>query len=131
MAISTQQMFNTAGEGTALADMNKGVSTAVGSYNPDYDGTLIGVVVEVGSEAATSLVEDVRVELKCTLWKPNVLMFGGKGSGLRTAPGVQLKGTYWTVDQPVSTKKDISAQYIHDSGTPVTSRIRVWGIFQH
>ena len=131
MAISVRQMFNTAGESTSLSDMNKGTSAAVGGFTPDYDGRLIGVIIDVGEEAATSLVEDVRVELSCTLWKPNKLEFGAKGSGLRTAPGVQLKPTFYTVDQEAKANKEITGQYIHDSGSPVTSRIRVWGVFQH
>ena len=130
MAIFVDQMFGSLGESTSLADLDKGTTAVVGAYVPKYDGTLIGVVIEIASVAATSLVEGVRVELNCTIWKPNLIMFGGQGSGLRTAPGVQLKVTYWTVDQPVKTNQSISGQYIHASGTPVTSYIRVWGIFQ-
>lgn len=130
MVIYVDQMFNTAGESTSLADMNEGTSAAVAKYLPKKDGRLLKVIVMIGSEAATSLVEDVRVELECTEWVPNRLRFGANGSGLRTATTPQHFPFEYVVDQAVKTNQGIAGQYIHDSGSPVTSRIRVFGVFQ-
>lgn len=130
MAIYTDQMFNTAGESTTLAQMNAGTSATTGAYRAKLGGSLLRVDVLVGEEAATSLVEDVRVEMTCTIWFPNTLMFGAQGSGVRTAPAFPLSAVSYVVDQKVETDKDITANYIHDSGVPVTSRIRVFGTFR-
>lgn len=128
--LSWLQMFNTAGESTTVAQMNKGTTTTVDSYRPPYDGTLLKIVVFIGGEAATSLVEDVRVELECSKWKPNRQHFNATGSGLRTAPAFQLYPFAYDVELPVEEQTDIRGDYIHDSGVPVTSRIRVQGLFK-
>jgi len=130
MALYWDQMFNTAGESTTLAAMNKGTTTSTDAYRVKRPGKLLKLVLLIGSEAATSLVEDVRVEITCTEWVPNTLMIGGNGSGLRTATTPQHLPFEYDVDQPVKTDIDITANYIHDSGVPVTSRIRVFGLFQ-
>ena len=132
MAIYIDQMFNTAGESTTLAAMNKGTTTSTDAYRAKKGGRLLKVILLSGYEAATSLVEDIRVEITCTEWTPNTLMFAAAGDGLHTAPhfhGPQSIVEY-VVDQPVKTDIDITANYIHDSGSPVTSRIRVLGVFQ-
>lgn len=129
MAIYIDQMFNTDGESTSLADMNNDVSSSTGKYTPLRDGVLKKVIIFIGGEAATSLVEDVRVELSNTNWSPNLLKFGAQGSGLRTAPFIPAGPFEYVVEQPVTEKSGITGQYIHDSGSPVTSRIRVFGVF--
>ena len=130
MVLAWLQMFNSAGESTTLAGMNAGTTATVGAYRPPYAGRLLKVQIWIGSEAATSLVEDVRVEMTCTEFKPNTIHFVGNGSGLRTATTPQHFPAEFNVDQPVKTEVDINANYIHDSGSPVTSRIRVMGLFQ-
>ena len=129
MTLVWLQMFNTVGESTTLAQMNKGLTATVDNYRPPYSGTLKKVVVFIGSEAATSLVEDVRIELECSLWKPNRIHFNANGSGLRTATTPQHFPFEYDVDLPVAEQTDIRGDYIHDSGSPVTSRIRVMGLF--
>ena len=130
MAYYWRQMFNTAGESTTLAALNQGTSAATNPFPPPVNGRLLKVVVLIGYEAATSLVEDVRIELTCTLWTPNRLEFFGAGAGLHTAPGgVAPMLAVHDVDQPVRTDTTIDGNYIHDSGVPVTSRIRVFGMF--
>lgn len=125
-----RQMFNTAGESTTLAAMNAGTTATTGAYTPELDGTLKKVVVQIGYEAATSLVEDIRIEMTCTKWSPNTLHFFASGNGIRTAPADAQSPYEFIVGQPVSTNKGIDANYIHDSGVPVTSRIRVFGYFE-
>ncbi len=130
MVIYVDQMFNTEGESTSLADLNKGTSGSVGAYTPKKNGRLLKILVFIGGEAVSSLVEDVRVELTNTNWDPNKLMFAANGSGLRTVAPPQLRPFEYVVDQPVTVESDIDGQYIHSSGSPVTSRIRVFGVFQ-
>ncbi len=75
-------------------------------------------------------MEDLRIELTNTEWTPNKIMFSANGSGLRTVAPPQLRPFEYVVDQPVSVSSAIAVQYIHSSGSPVTSRIRVLGVFQ-
>ncbi len=130
MAIYMDQMFNTDGESTSLADMNRDTSASTGKYTPLKDGRLLKILIFVGGEAVSSLVEDVRIELTSTEWTPNKMMFAANGSGLRTAPQVQYRPFEYVIDQPVTKNDKITGQYIHSSGSPVTSRIRVFGVFQ-
>ena len=130
MGLYWRQLFNTAGESTTLAAMNAGTTATTGPFRPPISGRLLKLVLMVGSEAATSLVEDVRIEITCTLWTPNMLAIGGNGSGLRTATTPQHLPFEFDVDQPVAKDTDIDANYIHDSGVPVTSRLRVFGLIQ-
>ncbi len=130
MAIYMDQMFNTDGESTSLADMNRDTSASTGKYTPLKDGRLLKILIFIGGEAVSSLVEDVRVELTSTEWTPNKMMFAANGSGLRTVAPPQLRPFEYVVDQPVTKNDKITGQYIHDSGSPVTSRIRVFGVFQ-
>ncbi len=130
MGIYVDQMFNTDGESTSLADMNRDTSATTGKYVPLKNGKLLKILVFIGGEAVSSLVEDVRIELTNTEWTPNKLMFAANGSGLRTVAPPQLRPFEYVVDQPVSVSSAITGQYIHDSGSPVTSRIRVFGVFQ-
>ncbi len=130
MGIYVDQMFNTDGESTSLADMNRDTSSSTGKYTPLKNGKLLKVLIFVGGEAVSSLVEDVRIELTNTEWTPNKMMFAAMGDGLRTAPAVVIPPVEYVVDQPVTKNDKITGQYIHDSGSPVTSRIRVFGVFQ-
>lgn len=119
------QAFNTAGESTTLAQMNYGTTGTVGNFTPPVDGNIKRIVLYIGSEAATTLVEDVRVELESTEWSPNRLHFAANGSGLRTATTPQHFPFEYAVDLPMHKNTTIRGDYIHDSGVPVTSRIRV------
>lgn len=129
MVIYVDQMFNSASESTSLADLNDGVSGTTGAYTPKKDGRLLKVIIFIGAEAATSLVEDVRIELTNTDWEPNTIMFGANGAGLMTAPAVHPQPFEYVIDQPVAKNSPIDGQLIHDSGSPVTSRVRVFGVF--
>src|SRR3990170_7462775 len=130
MGLKWIQAFNTAGESTTLAQMNYGTTATVGNFSPPVDGTIKKIVVFVGSEAATSLVEDVRVELESTEWSPNRQHYLANGSGLRTATTPQHFPFEYNVDLKMSKNTTIRGDYIHDSGSPVTSRIRVLFGFQ-
>ncbi len=128
--IYSDEMFNTQGESTSLADLNGGSSGAVANYTVPYAGKLIRVILLWAGEAATSLVENLRVELKCTLWSPNIQKFGLVGGGIRTAPAVPVGAFEWPLDQPVAPQQTISGQYVHaTAATPITSNLRVFGVF--
>lgn len=119
------EAFNTDGESTTLAQMNSGKTATVGNYSPPVDGTIKKIAIFVASVAATSLVEGVRIELESTDWSPNRLEFIAEGSGLRTAPGVQLLPYVYDVNLKMSKTTPIRGDYIHATGTPVTSTIIV------
>ena len=119
------EAFNTAGESTTLDQMNSGKTATVGNYSPPVDGTIKKIAIIVASTAATSLVEGVRIELESTDWSPNRLEFIVEGSGLRTAPGVVLVPWVYDVNLKMSKTTPIRGDYIHCTGTPVTSNIAV------
>lgn len=128
--VYTDEMFNTQGESTSLADMNVGSSAAVGNYTVAYNGRLAKVTLLWAGEAATSLAEAARVELECTIWVPNRLKFGIVMAGIRTAPAFPIAPVDWACDQMVSTDQAIKGQYIHNTAaTPITSNLRCYGTF--
>jgi len=119
------EAFNTEGESTTLAQMNAGTTAVAGNFNPPVDSIVRKIVVMIGGEAATSLVEDVRVELESTDWVPNRLHFNASGNGIRTAPAFHQPVYEYDVELLMRTALPIRGDYIHSSGVPVTSRIRV------
>ena len=119
------QAFNTAGEDTTLAQMNYGTTATVGNFSPPVDGTIKKIALLVGGVAATSLVELIRVELESTDWSPNRLHFHVNGSALRTAPAVQLKPFVYDVSLPMKKNTSIRGDFLHATGTPVTSTLVV------
>ncbi len=123
-------MFNSDSESSSLADMNADVSGTTGKYTPLKDGRLLKVIIFIHGTAATSLVEGIRIELENTNWSPNRLMFGITGNGIRTAPATHQPAYEYVVDQPVTEKSGIKGQLVHATGTPVTSNIAVFGVFQ-
>lgn len=130
MAIYVDQMFNTDGESTTLADLNADVSATTGKYSPLKDGRLLKVAIFIHAAAATSLVEGVRIEMTNSNWNPNTLKFGATGNGLRTAPAFHQPAYEWVIDQPVTEKSPIAGQYVLPTGTPVTNNLAVFGVFQ-
>ncbi len=130
MVIYIDQMFNTDGESTSLADLNNDVSSTTGKYTPLKNGRLLKIVIFIHGTNASSLVEGVRIELTNTNWTPNKLMFAATGNGLRTVPAMHQPAYEWVVDQLVTENSDISGQYILPTGTPVTNNIAVFGVFQ-
>ncbi len=130
MGIYVRQMFNTQGESTSLADLNKGTTGSTGSFTPDFDGKLMKVILLWSGEAVSSLIEQVRVELTCNIWKPNKQEFALTGAGIRTAPAFPVSNVEYVVDQPVKTNQEIAGQYAYDNAvTPVTADLLVLGVF--
>jgi len=84
------EAFNTDGESTSLAQMNAGTTAVAGNFNPPVDSVIRKVAVFLGGEVATSLVEDVRIELESSDWTPNRLHFLASGNGIRTAPATHI-----------------------------------------
>jgi len=119
------QAFNSASEATTLTDMNAGTGSTAGSFVPPVDARIKKVAIYIGYEAATSLVEDVRVELENTNWSPNRLHFLASGNGIRTAPAFNQPVYEYDVDLGMAQQSPIVGQVIHTSGSPVTARVRV------
>jgi len=119
------EVFNTDGESTTLAQLNAGTTAVAGNFNPPIDSVIRKIAIFIGAEGAASLVEDVRIELESTDWTPNRLMFLASGNGLRTVPCNHQPVYEYDVDLIMRTALPIRGDYIHSSGTPVTSRIRV------
>jgi len=128
---AVDQMFNSTGESTSLADLNLGTTTNVGSYAPTVPGRLVRVFLMWAGDAASSLMEFIRVELSSGLWTPNLQRFGMMGAGLRTAPAFPLARAEWVVDLPVEPNQGIKGQYIHAAGSPVTSNLYVFGTIRY
>ncbi len=130
MGFYWRQLFNTQGESTTLADLQKGTTASTGAFIPDFDGRLMKVVLLWSGEAVTSLMEQVRVELTCNIWKPNQQEFVMVGANIRTAPAFPIPAMEYVVDQPVKTNQEIKGQYAYDNAaTPVTSDLVVMGFF--
>lgn len=124
------EMFNSQSEATTITDMNAGTTATAGNYAVRVAGVLLKVVIMWAGEAATSLVEAIRVELECSIWTPNRSRFGLTGAGLRTAPAFPVPDREYEVRQPVSPNNAITGQIIHPTAaTPITNNTRVYGQF--
>lgn len=119
------EAFNTDGESTTLAQLNAGTTGVAGNFNPPVDSIIRKIAIFIGAEGAASLVEDVRIELESTDWTPNRLQFLASGNGLRTVPCNHQPVYEYDTELVMRTALPIRGDYIHSSGTPVTSRIRV------
>jgi len=119
------EAFNTNGESTTLAQLNAGTTAVAGNFNPPIDSVIRRIAILLGGETASSLIEDIRIELESTDWIPNRLSFDASGNGIRTAPAFHIPVYEYEVDLVMRTALPIRGDYIHSSGTPVTTRIRV------
>lgn len=117
---------------TTLADFFLGISATAGRYSTQYDGTLKMVRVITGYQAATSLQEGVRIELTCSLWTPNKIVFDVTGHGVHTAPGVASNSNSWdiVINQPVAPSNPITMQAVQLETSAVTPRIILDGLFE-
>jgi len=119
------EAFNTDGESTTLAQLNQGTTATAGNFNPPVDSIIRRVAIFLGGEAATSLIEDVRIELESSDWIPNRLHFLASGNGIRTAPAMHIPVYEFETELVMRTALGIRGDYIHSGGVPVTTRIRV------
>jgi hypothetical protein len=104
-------------------------ASVAGQYTPKKSGTLIGIRVIVGSQAATSLTEGVLIKMTCTKWTPNAQVLAVQGSGLRTAPGAQPPTFDFSLNQPVSESSPITLEGMCLEATHVTNSVLVIGKF--
>jgi len=133
MGIYTDQMFNFRGAAsTTLTAMNFGTGSTAGAYSPQLNGRLLNVRIIVVPQAASSLAQDVRVELSQTNWRPNTFRFPCAGFGLATAPQL-IGGTIATndfpIDVPVQTDWPITGNEVSPGTSPVTPAFIVMGTF--
>lgn len=122
------QMFNIAASATALTLLNSGITAGTGPYLPPVSGRLIRVTILLAGQAASSLLEALRVDLTCTSWTPNTMRFGAAGGALRTAPAFPMGPWSWDVDEPVNTAQGIQGSYLFNVAA-VTPQVQVFGTF--
>lgn len=101
-------------------------------YSPLAKGRIKGLRVQIGGEAATSLVEGVEFRLTCPLWSPNTITVTAMGNGLRTVPTSGQQGTPvdYEIDQPVEPGTPITIEGRHNVATAVTNNSFVLGLFE-
>jgi hypothetical protein len=129
--IYVDQMFNRGTADTSLTAMAFGTGSTQGTYTPQLDGTLIKVGIFVTPQAATSLVQQGRVELSQTNWTPNTLRFPFAGFGLATVSQAAFGSGLlfeFVVNQPVKTSWPITGNDIFFF-SPVTPNVIVYGYF--
>jgi len=102
----------------------------ISPYTPKESGRLVGLRVEVGGDAATTLTELVQFKLTCATFKPNSIEVVGAGGGLRTAPFIQPAPRDFAVDQPVQAGVPIVIEARNvTADTPVTNSVLLIGCF--
>lgn len=100
-------------------------------YTPDSDAILVALRVEIGRDAATSLINSLQFKLTCRTFTPNSIEVGGTGSGLQTAPAIQPSPIDWPVMQAVKAGVPITLEGRNiTADTPVTVCALVWGLFE-
>lgn len=100
-------------------------------YTPDEDARLIGLRVNVGQLAATSLTTNGQFRLTCTTFKPNTIHAAWIGNGLRTAPAFPTAPVDYEVDQPVKAGVPITVEGRCFGASDVTNSIELMGLFQN
>jgi len=133
ISIYTDQMFNYRGAAsTTLTAMNFGTGSTAGAYSPQLNGTLVKLTFIIVPQTASSLAQDVRVELSQTNWKPNIIRFPLAGFGLATAPqlyGGSIASQTYVVDLKVQTDWPITGNQVSPGTSPVTPAFVVMGTF--
>ena len=99
-------------------------------FNPDFDGTLVGLRVMEGQQAATSLIANVQLRLTCTIWKPNAMDVCINGGGLKTVPVGFQNVIDYQVNQPVKAGLTIGIEGRNEVATAVTVSILILGCFE-
>lgn len=127
--VYTDQMFNIAATATSLTLLQSGISTSTNPYNPPISGTLVRIDILMSGQTAASLIEQLRIELNCTLWIPNLMRFVAVGGAIRTAPAVPIPVASYVTSQPVQTAVGIVGNYLFNVAA-VTPNIIVQGTFQ-
>jgi len=100
-------------------------------YTPTENAKLVGLRVEIGRDAATSLINSIQWKLTSTTFSPNSIEVGGTGTGIQTAPAFQPAPTDWAVDQQVQAGVPITVEARNvTADTPVTVCALLWGYFE-
>lgn len=122
------QIANIAASATALTGMNAGIGSTVGPYSVPLAGRLIKASILLAGQAASSLIEGLRVELACVSFLGVTVRIGGAGGALRTAPAFPIAIQDWTMDLPVNTTQGITPSYLFNVAA-VTPNVQVFGTF--
>jgi len=103
--------------------------TAMTSFTPTKSGVLKEVHVYPGGTAATSLVEGGYVKLTCSKFAGVDLFCPFWGSGLRTAPAVQIQARITICNLAVEAGVPVKGFYYYNT-TPTTPELMVYGVFE-
>jgi len=99
-------------------------------YNPDFNGTLVGLRAIPNRSAATSLINHVEFKLTSTTFTPNSIEIGCQGSGLQTAPALQAETLDWQVEQKVQAGVPIILEGRNATlDSPVSVSCLLYGLF--
>jgi hypothetical protein len=124
MDIYTDSMMTSTSGTTAAAAMT-------GSpYSPLQDGRLLGVIIVMSGQAASSLMETANVILTCPTFNPaNSLNYYMAGGGLRTAPAFPIPPATFGINESVLSQQGIKGT-LGWNVTAVTPNVSVTGVFQ-
>jgi hypothetical protein len=114
--------------GTAYAPVAG--AAAPSPYTPDVNANLVGLRLIAGRQTASSLVNDVQVQLVCTTFKPNTIHVCGVGTGLQTAPATESIPYDFEVNQPVTAGVPIVIQGRNTYANAVTPDVLIMGLFE-
>ena len=99
-------------------------------FTPDISGTLVGVRLLEGQQAATSLQTDIQIRISCAIWKPNTLDMMINGCGLKTVPVSGQAQVDYSVQQPVQAGVPITVEGRNSMATGVTPSVTIVGFFE-
>jgi len=128
MPIYTDQMFNATATATTLTQLNAGITAVANPYQPPANGTLLRVIIVMAGQAASSLMEALRVDLNCITFIPNTMRFAAAAGGLRTAPAIPIQPQAFDVQQPVLSSQGVLGSYLFNVAA-VTPNVQVLGVF--
>lgn len=99
-------------------------------YSPLKNGRLRKVILVIGGDAVTSLIEMVVVRLTCPDWGVPITV-ATSGNNLRTAPTTPIRSAEQVCDVPVTQSSKITIQVKNETAaTPVTPRYSLIGVFE-
>lgn len=104
---------------------------ATSPYTPEEDARLIGLRTICSYEDVASIYEAIQFKLTHAAFKPNSIEVGAQGTGLHTAPALNLGAMDWVVDQNVKAGVPMTIEGRNITvETPLTVEVFLWGLFE-
>jgi hypothetical protein len=105
-------------------------AAAASPYTPTEDARLVGLRVNEGSAALTTVTTAVQFRLTCSTFKPNSIECGGCFAGLHTAPR-HTHEEDWPVNQLVKAGVPVAIEgRVNGAYANVTNEVFLWGCFE-